>query len=117
MKPVAIVYVTEMDRSLDWYRRAVPAADVVSTSPYWSELESDGGTFALHAATDVVAGSQLGLAFTADRRLEDIVADWDAAGISPTRGIADEAFGRSVVVSDPDGLAIQVNEHAAEFYP
>jgi hypothetical protein len=27
------------------------------------------------------------------------------------RGIADEAFGRSVVVRDPDGTLIQVNEH------
>jgi hypothetical protein len=27
------------------------------------------------------------------------------------RGIADEAFGRSIVLRDPNGLAIQVNAH------
>jgi hypothetical protein len=31
--------------------------------------------------------------------------------ITPARGIADEAFGRSLVIKDPNGLAIQVNEH------
>jgi len=27
------------------------------------------------------------------------------------RGIADEAFGRSIVLRDPNGLVIQVNTH------
>lgn len=117
MKPVPIVYVTDMDRSLDWYRRAVPDAEVVSTSPYWSELRTAGGSFALHIIEAVAPGTQLGLAFAAERRLEEIVADWEAGGIAPTRGISDEAFGRSVTVTDPDGLAIQVNEHEADLYP
>lgn len=112
MKPVSIIYVTDMERSFDWYRRAVPGAAVVSRSPYWAELAADGGTFALHAAADLERGTQLGLAFAADRPLESIVAAWRAMGIEPTREIADEPFGRSVVISDPDGLLIQVNEHA-----
>jgi hypothetical protein len=28
----------------------------------------------------------------------------------------DEAFGRSLVVTDPDGLEIQINEHDHELY-
>ena len=32
------------------------------------------------------------------------------------RGIADEAFGRSLVLVDPNGLEIQVNEHDRELY-
>ncbi len=32
------------------------------------------------------------------------------------RGIADEAFGRSIVLQDPNGLQIQVNEHDRELY-
>lgn len=117
MRPMPIVYVTDMERSLEWYRAAVPGVETVSTSPYWSELRSDGSSFALHITDEVTRGTQLGLAFTAHRRLEDIVDDWEAAGVSPSRGIADEAFGRSVVVTDPDGLAIQINEHEAELYP
>jgi len=117
MKPVTIIYVTDMERSLDWYRRVVPGIAVVSSSPYWSELTAAGGTFALHASERVERGSQLGLAFSTDRPLEEIVAHWENAGIEPTRDITDEAFGRSAVVTDPDGLAIQVNEHAPDLYP
>jgi hypothetical protein len=31
--------------------------------------------------------------------------------VPPHRGIADETFGRSLIVRDPNGLQIQVNEH------
>jgi catechol 2,3-dioxygenase-like lactoylglutathione lyase family enzyme len=112
-----IVYVTNMEASLTWYQQAVPGADLVSSSPYWSELRSEGASLALHVADAVTPGTQLGLAFTADRPLETIVEEWEAGGISPSRGIADEAFGRSVVISDPDGLSIQINEHEPELYP
>ena len=36
----------------------------------------------------------------------------EAGNLEVARGIADEAFGRSLVVRDPDGLEIQINEHA-----
>lgn len=117
MRPMPIVYVTDMETSLGWYRRAVPDAEVVSTSPYWSELRAGGSPFALHIAETVTPGTQVGLAFTAQRSLEDILADWRAGDISPTRDIADEAFGRSVVITDPDGLTIQINEHETSLYP
>ena len=35
----------------------------------------------------------------------------------PYRGIADEAFGRSLIVADPNGLKIQVNEHDRTLTP
>ncbi len=117
MRPMPIVYVTDMERSLGWYRRAVPGTEVVSSSPYWSELRSAGASFALHITDAVTRGTQLGLAFTADRPLEAIVAHWEAGDVATTRDIADEAFGRSVVITDPDGLVIQVNEHESELYP
>jgi len=33
-----------------------------------------------------------------------------------SRGVADEAFGRSIVVSDANGLRIQINEHDRELH-
>ena len=117
MKPVAIVYVTNMDRSLEWYRAVLPAADVVSTSPWWSELSVAGTSLALHFTERITPGDQVGLALAADRPLEHVVRTLAEAGIEPIRGIADEAFGRSLVLEDPDGLAIQVNEHDPEHYP
>jgi catechol 2,3-dioxygenase-like lactoylglutathione lyase family enzyme len=118
MKVVPIVYVTDMQRSLDWYRRLIPHAGLLSTSPYWSEL-SLGATasLALHIVGEITPGSQLGLALEADRSLEVITERLAEAGISIDREIADEAFGRSMVIHDPDGLGIQINEHDREWYP
>ena len=52
------------------------------------------------------------MAFTADERLEDLLARLAVAGIEPARGIADEPFGRSTVLQDPDGFSFQVNEYS-----
>ena len=118
MKLVPIVYVTDMDRSLAWYRTLLPEAEPVSTSPYWSELSlGDTASLALHGTERIEPGNQVELSLAAAGPLEQLVADLGAAGIAPHRGIADEAFGRSVLFADPDGLVIQVNEHDAELYP
>lgn len=118
MRVVPVVYVTDMDVSLDWYRRLLPDADLVSTSPYWSELSlGSTASLALHTIGEISPGSQMGLALEADRRLEEVAEHLVKAGIAIDRGIADEAFGRSMVVRDPDGLAVQINEHDPETYP
>jgi catechol 2,3-dioxygenase-like lactoylglutathione lyase family enzyme len=118
MKLVPIVYVTDMERSLAWYRTVLPEAELVSTSPYWSELSlGDAASLALHGAERIEPGNQVGLSLAATEPLEQLVAGLAAANIAPHRGIADEAFGRSVLFADPDGLVIQVNEHDAELYP
>ncbi len=111
MKPVTLVYVTDMETSLAFYRRLLPHAEVLSASRHWSELSVGSASVALHLAEEVTAGSQVGFALLADRPLEDVAAALDEAGVALSRGIADETFGRSMVVRDPDGLAIQINEH------
>ena len=118
MKPVTIVYVTDMDASLAWYRRLLPQATLVSSSPYWSELDfGDAASLALHAAGEVSPGSQLGLALTADRPLETIRDDLAGWNIHVAGGLEEQPFGRSMVIHDPDGLPIQINEHDPAPYP
>jgi hypothetical protein len=51
------------------------------------------------------------LSLQADEPLESVAERLEAAGVPLSRGIADERFGRSMVIQDPDGLPIQVNEH------
>ena len=118
MKPVTIVYVTDMDASLAWYQRLLPQAALVSSSPYWSELAlGETASLALHSAKSVSRGSQLGLALTADRPLEAIHDDLAAWGVEIVDGFEEQPFGRSMLISDPDGLPIQINEHDAARYP
>ena len=47
--------------------------------------------------------------------LEKVAARLAAAGF-PAGPIMDENFGRSMVVHDPDGAAVQINEHHPELY-
>jgi catechol 2,3-dioxygenase-like lactoylglutathione lyase family enzyme len=103
-----IVYVQDMAASLAFYERLgfVPKHH----SEMWSELAAgDGAVLALHKTPAEHVG-RVELALVANGPLEEV-----AAMVEPYRGIADEAFGRSLVVQDPNGLKIQVNEHDPTF--
>jgi catechol 2,3-dioxygenase-like lactoylglutathione lyase family enzyme len=106
-----IVYVRDMDESVAFYERL--GFDVVgeSRSQMWTELRAgDGAVLALHSAGSGEPG-RVELSMVAEQPLEGI------AELAPVaRGIADEAFGRSLVLEDPNRLRIQVNEHDRELH-
>jgi catechol 2,3-dioxygenase-like lactoylglutathione lyase family enzyme len=107
-----IVYVTDMEASLGFYRAL--GLDPRTVGASWSVLAAGPTELALHSSS---IGAQrarpLELAMVAGARLEDVRDTVEAAGLALARGIADEAFGRSLVVRDPDGLEIQINQHGA----
>jgi hypothetical protein len=108
-----LVYVTDMDRSTGFYTSLLPACSVVTSSPYWTELNVGGASLALHLAESVDhEGDGLALSFDAAITLEQVVALLEEAGIEPSGEICAQPFGRSVTVTDPDGLVIQINEHS-----
>lgn len=113
-----IVYVTNMDRSLSYYRSVLPDAEVVSQSDYWTELAVEGASLALHYVDQIPTDRLwVELALVTVDRLENVVDKLREEGIEPDRGITDEAFGRSILIRDPDGLPIQINQHEQDFYP
>lgn len=112
MKPVPFIYTTDMTRSIEWYRTVIPVARLVSESPFWSELDIDGATLALHGTQSITQGGGAGVAFVAGEALETVLARLADSGIEPARGIADEPFGRSIVLEDPEGFRFQVNEYS-----
>jgi catechol 2,3-dioxygenase-like lactoylglutathione lyase family enzyme len=109
-----IVFVSEMERSLDFYESL--GFERRSSSPMWSELKAgDGAVLALHHAESLPDPSQrVELALVSEEALERVQERLQSALARP---IADEAFGRSLVVRDPDGLEIQVNEHDRSLTP
>ena len=106
-----IVYVRDMDESVDFYERLGFEVDIQSRSQNWTELKAgESAVLALHSAEESKVGA-IELSMVAEQPLERL-----AEVATASRGIADEAFGRSIVLPDPNGLQIQVNEHDRELY-
>ena len=115
MTPITIVYVTDMKRALAFYKAL--GCEAKTEGGYWSELRMGSTALALHYTDSLPKdGLWVGLAMTAHRPLEEIIASLKASGINVTNEIADEAFGRSLIIRDPDGLGIQINEHDPTLY-
>ena len=113
MKLMPLVYVTDMDRAIKFYSSLLPASTIVTTSPYWTELNVGGASLALHVAEMVDhSGDGVAVSFDAATTLEQVVSLLEEAGITPSGEICAQPFGRSVTVQDPDGLVIQINEHS-----
>jgi len=114
MKLVPLIYVTDMDESIGFYSKLLPASTVVTSSPYWTELNVGGSSLALHITETVDhAGDGVTVSFDAATTLEQVISLLDEAGVAPSGEICAQPFGRSVTVTDPDGLLIQINEHSA----
>jgi predicted enzyme related to lactoylglutathione lyase len=113
MKLMPLIYVTDMDRSIGFYSKLLPASTVVTSSPYWTELNVGGSSLALHVAESVDHGGDgVAVSFDAATTLEQVLSLLEEAGIAPSGEICAQPFGRSVTVTDPDGLVIQINEHS-----
>lgn len=105
MKLQPIVYVTDMEKAIAWYSQLLRCEPDVAGG-YWTTFTLEGGHLALHLTGEVLGAGSVELSLVVGESLEGV-----AARVTPHRGIADEAFGRSLVVQDPDGTLIQVNEH------
>jgi hypothetical protein len=76
-------------------------------SEHWTSFDVGGGHLALHLTDEADLGpGQVELSLVADEPLE-AVADRVGGEVN----IVDQPFGRSFVVTDPDGTKIQINEH------
>ena len=108
-----IVYVSDMQRSFAFYRALGCEGELRlagGEAPVWLPLRLGGAPLALHTLDEVPAGGQVSLALNVGD-LDRYADGLKAAGIELARPIQEEPFGRSLVIQDPDGLLIQVNEH------
>ncbi len=112
----AIIFVSDMKRSVAFYRDVV-GLPLRFESPNWTEMATDGATLALHA-TSVSSGGAEPTELPAGRCRPGLsVPDLDAFhqrmvdnGV-PCVAEPKEVFGARVAqYSDPDGLVISVGE-------
>ena len=116
MKPMPIRYVRDMDAARRFYETLGMSHSFTSRQPrrgpsVWTELTGTGGGLALHYAPEGSGMSGAQLSFEADELLEDVAERLRRAGYELETEIADESFGRSFTIRDPEGLLIQVNEN------
>ncbi|MCH8129761.1 MAG: VOC family protein [Acidobacteria bacterium] len=110
MRLQPIIYTTDMPAAVAWYS-TVLGSEPTYTSDMWSSFEVAGATLGVHRVETLPDRGRVELSLVATEALHDVLARVTAAGIEPLRGIADETFGRSFVLEDPDGSPVQVNEH------
>ncbi|MDH3538514.1 MAG: VOC family protein [Acidimicrobiia bacterium] len=111
MQLQTVVYVSDMDRSIAFYEHLGFEVDYRG-GPVWTAFKGADGILALHTVEELPGPGRVALGLLADRSLEQIIETMAQHGIETT-AIESQSFGRSVTVRDPDGLAIQVNEHTA----
>ncbi|NUS73147.1 MAG: VOC family protein [Corynebacteriales bacterium] len=107
---VPIRYVADVEASRRFYEGLGLEYRAEASVPVWAHLEASAGAVGVHDAS-VSKGRAPGtveLAFSTDERLEDVSVRLAARGYEHT--LFDEDFGRSIRVTDPDGIVVQIQE-------
>lgn len=112
MKIMPIRYVRDVEASVTFYAALGLPVSTRQRGGGWVELTGSAGVLALHASA---SGGDAELALASDEPLEDVVSRLRAAGYAPGP-ILDEAYGRSLRLTDPDGVLLLVNEHDTSLY-
>ncbi|MCC6615912.1 MAG: VOC family protein [Anaerolineae bacterium] len=118
MRMMPIVYVSDVERALTFYRLLGLEDTSNPPSRMWAELRLGDASLGIHYI-ETLADEQperVTLNFVSQIPLEMLRENLRERGITPARDIIDEAFGRSLVLRDPDGLLIQIDEHDPELY-
>ena len=112
MRIQPIIYTHDSPRSVAWYSKVLEV-EPSHVSEMWSTFEVGGATLAIHKVDgDLPPESRVAISLVAAEPLEKLVERWSSVPeIEILRGIEDETFGRSLLLSDPDATVIQVNEH------
>ena len=105
-----IRYVADVEASRRFYEGLGLTYRADVSVPVWAHLDVAAGAVGIHDAA-VSKGKPPGtveLGFATDRRLEDVSSQLTERGYEHT--LFDEDFGRSIRVTDPDGVVIQIQE-------
>ncbi|MFI7062629.1 VOC family protein [Kribbella sp. NPDC050124] len=105
-----IRYVADVEASRTFYEGLGLTYRADVSVPVWAHLDAPAGAVGIHDFT-VSKGKPIGtveLGFATDERLEDVSARLTDRGYEHT--LFDEDFGRSIRVTDPDGVVIQIQE-------
>ncbi|MFD4355739.1 VOC family protein [Nocardia sp. NPDC058519] len=105
-----IRYVADVAVSRRFYEGLGLTYRADSSVAVWAQLDAAAGAVGVHdaAVSKGRAPGTVELGFSTDEPLEDVAARLAAGGYDYT--LVEEDFGRSIRVTDPDGVVIQIQE-------
>ena len=113
-----VVFVSDMDASVAFYEKLGFLVKVQSRTGDWTELAAGDAILALHREDRVPQSSEMRveISLVADEPLRSLADRLEEAGVEAVQPVLDESFGYSMVIRDPDGLPIQINQHDTDLY-
>lgn len=113
MKLELILSVSSVEHAVRFYQAIGFVLGSRGISPYWAEMTVGSSFIGLHRDDQLKTrdSGRVFIMLNAEMPLELMVDQLQRNEISLEREIADETFGRSIQVRDPDGMLIQINEH------
>jgi catechol 2,3-dioxygenase-like lactoylglutathione lyase family enzyme len=108
-----ILSVSSVERAAEFYQALGFELGARGVSPYWAEMTVGNSFIGLHRDDNLKTrdSGRVFVMLDAQMPLELMVDQLQRNEIALEREIADETFGRSIQVRDPDGMLIQINEH------
>ena len=110
-----LIYVTDVERATDFYSDLFGIEPIMRTPRYVPFEIAPGVLFALwsgrseHAAATSPRTSEVGLLVPrSTTAVDDLYAQWIAKGVTVVEEPHDDVFGRTFVITDPDGNLIRV---------
>lgn len=110
-----LIYVTDVRRATDFYRDLFGIEPVTTTPRYVPFKVAPGVLFALwsgrsgEVTPQTPRCSEVGLMVPGSAAVDEIYAAWAAKGVTVAEEPHDEVFGRTFVITDPDGNLIRVS--------
>ncbi len=114
MRVELILSVSDVERAVEFYRTLGLKLGPRAPSRMWAELWCGEAFLGLHRTENLRPHDpeRLHVCIATDESLEAVTERLGRARIPLEREIADESFGRSIRLRDPDGLLVQINQHA-----
>lgn len=111
-----LVHVQQMGAALDFFTKLGLAPGFGSRDGDWAELQAGGATLGLLAHPPSERDERVELTFTTGQPLAELEERLAAAGVDILRGAADEGFGYQLILRDPDGYPVKINQLDPELY-
>jgi predicted enzyme related to lactoylglutathione lyase len=115
MQLMSIIYASNMGDALRFYHGI--GLRPTKQGNLWSELELGDAHLGIQAGDPFVRGEKIQLVLISRKPLEEVIKQLSANGNIVQSKITDEAYGRSLLLHDPDGNPIMINEYDPELYP